>query len=241
VRNSPSNCNLRRMIALAVAAGVFNLSAVGVFASSRGSAASLGLLRVSGVVTVNELPALSGLTIFSGSHIITSRGASSVLELGKQTRLVLSEQTELALDFSEEAISGLLERGVVHAYMPANRRLTLTTPAGVVTTDFSQKAAVNITVENGDTHISVEQGRVELRSGKHTRSVVAGETFSTVGERSMLPPQQILSSNERLGVVAGIGAGMAVLLILLTGGHEEEEFGGCVIVLSPIEGGGQCH
>ena len=70
---------------------------------------------------------------------------------------------------------------------------------------------------------------------------MAGETFSTVGEKSMLPPQQNLSSNERLGVVAGIGAGMAVLLILLTGGHEEEEFGGCVIVLSPIEGGGQCH
>lgn len=236
--NSPktSNCKIRRLIALVVAAAVLNLPAIGVFASSRNSAESLGTLRVSGVVTVNNLRASSGLTVLSGSNIVTSNASSSILELGKQTRLVLSEKTELALDFSEESISGWLQKGAVHVFVPANRRLTLTTPAGVIATDSSQMIAVNIQVEDGGTRISVEQGRLELRSGKDTRSMVAGDTLSTPGNGSMLPSMENLSGTGRVGIIAGIGAGLAILLLALTG-DSEEDFGGCVIILSPIEGG----
>jgi ferric-dicitrate binding protein FerR (iron transport regulator) len=231
-----SNSGFRRLISLAVAAGVLNLSAMGVFASPRGSAESLGMLRVSGGVTVNDVPALSGLTILSGSRIVTSTGSSSVLELGKQTRLMLSEQTELALEFCEDNLSGSLQKGAIHVFIPANRELTLATPAGVLATDSSQLAAVRIEVGDGGTRISVEQGRVELRAGKNMRPVVAGETFSTVGDRSLRPLQQNLSGTGRIGLVAGIGAGLAILLLALSG-DAEPDFGGCVITLSPIDGG----
>jgi hypothetical protein len=231
-----SNLSIRKLVSLLVALGVLNLSVMGVFASPGGSAESLGMLRVSGAVTVNDVPALSGVTVLSGSRIVTLTGSSSVLELGKQTRLMLSEQTELALEFSEENISGSLQKGAAHVFLPASRELTVATPAGVVATDSSQVVAFKIQVDDGGTRIYVEQGRVELRAGKNTRSLVAGEIFSTVGDRSVHLPQQNLSGAGRLGLVAGIGAGLVILLLALSG-DGEPDFGGCVITLSPIDGG----
>lgn len=237
-----ANWNLRRLIALSVAMGVLNLSAVGVFANSPNRAGSLGTIQVTGGVTINDVPAISGLTVSSGSHIVTSDGSSSILELGNLTRLSLSEKTELALDFSDKSISGTLQKGGLHVFLPVDRALTLSTPTGVIATDGSEMVAVNIQLANGNTRISVEKGRVELRSGNSKRSVVAGETLSNAESRSTLAiPQQNLSQAQRIGILAGIGGGLAILLLALTLGDAEDDFGGCVIVLSPIDGQQPCQ
>lgn len=236
------NWNVRRLIALSVAMGVLNLSALGVFANSPGRAESLGTLQVSGGVTVNDVPALSGLTVASGSHIVTSGGSSSILELGNRTRMLLAAQTELALDFSDKSISGTLQKGGLHVFLPANRTLTLSTPTAVIATDGSEMVAVNIQLADGASSITVEQGWVELRSGNSKRTLMAGETLSNAVNSSTLPiPQQNLSQTKRIGILAGIGGGLAILLIALTLGDHEDDFGGCVITLSPIDGQQPCR
>jgi len=216
---------------------ILNLSASFALAAHPDEAAARGTLEASGVVTVNDLPALSGQTIFSGSYIVTASRSLSVLELGDLTRLMMSEQTELALDFSVPRISISLRQGEVRAFIPAARTLSITTADGVLTSDSSQAVVFRVQVEAGFTHISVETGRVELRAGDSHRTVAAGETFFTDCDSGAAPePQQNLNKGKRIGIIAGIGTGVAAILIAILGRNKEEPpdpvYGGCVVVPS---------
>jgi hypothetical protein len=74
--------------------------------------------------------------------------------------------------------------------------------------------------------------------------LLPGETFRAAGNCPALPsPGNNLSSKAKVGLVAGIGAGLAILLFAITGDDEEEieEFGGCPILLSPTSEPQQCH
>ena len=235
--------NVRRAMALLLAIGVLNLTATVAFSFPSGSSVSLGMLKVSGVVTVNDLPATSGQTILSGSCIVTASDSNSTLELGKFTRLVVPEQTELALDFSDAMISGSLRKGGVRAFIPATRALTILTPAGVVATDSSQAVVVSILVDGGGTRISVESGRVELQTKNNVRAALAGETLTIAGEGlGAPPPQQNLNRTEKIGIIAGIGAGLAIILVAILGRERTTEtFGGCAIAPSGSnDGPGLC-
>jgi hypothetical protein len=163
--------------------------------------------------------------------------------LGKFTRLVVSEQTELALDFSDAMISGSLRKGEVRAFIPAARAMTILTPGGVVATDSSQAAVVIVMVEAAGTRIFVESGRVELQTKDYQRSAIAGETLTIAGEGLGVPPlQQNLNRTEKIGIFAGIGAGLAIILVAILGREPTtENFGGCVIVPSGSnDGPGLC-
>jgi ferric-dicitrate binding protein FerR (iron transport regulator) len=234
---------VRGTAALLLAVAILNLSVTFVFAAPA-SSASRAMLRASGIVTVSDLPASSGLTIFSGSRIVTAAKSAAIVELGGFSRLLLAEQTELALDFYDESVSGSVSEGDVRAFMPVAKPLTLNTPAGVVVTDSSEVVVLRVQVNDAATVISVERGRAVLRSGKETRTVLAGETLSAAGNCPAMPtPGNNLNSKAKVGLVAGIGAGLAILLFAITGDDDEEadEFGGCVIVLSPTSEPQQCH
>ena len=169
--------------------------------------------------------------------------SNSILELGKFTRLLVSEQTELALDFSDAMISGSLRKGEVRAFIPAARAMTIVTPDGVVATDSSQAVVVNVLVEAGGTRISVESGRVELQTKNNLRSAGAGETLTIAAEGLGVPSlQQNLNRGEKIGIIAGIGAGLAIILVAILGRERTtEDFGGCVIVPSGSnDGPGLC-
>lgn len=228
----------RKLIALALALATLNLPATVALGSPSHSPA-LGTLSVNGVVTVNDVRALSSQIIFSSSHIVTASKAYSTLDLGNFTRLTLAEETELALDFSAASISGSLQRGELRAFMPAARALNLNTPGGVIATDSSQPAVFKVQIDADFTRISVEKGQIELRAGNSKKLLTAGETFS-LGRESLpaTAPQRNLNKAERGGIIAGIGAGVAILLIAIIGGDEDNDdmFGGCAIILSPIDG-----
>jgi hypothetical protein len=235
---------VRSLIALSLATAILNLSATVTFASPPKPAVPNGVLKLSGVVTVDDFRAVSGQTIFSGSNIVTGSKSSSILELGNLTRLVLSEQTELALDFSAASISGSLRRGEIRAFLPSARSLSIATPDGTVVTDSTQTTVFRVQVESNATRLSVDSGRVELRAGSDRRVLAAGETFSIARNSLVVPvPQQNLSKTGKVGIIAGIGAGIAILLIAIIGGdpRETDEFGGCVIVPSGSnDGRGMC-
>jgi ferric-dicitrate binding protein FerR (iron transport regulator) len=153
--------------------------------------------------------------------------------LGKFTRLVASEQTELALEFSDSMISGSLRRGEVRAFIPAARALSIVTPEGVIANDPSQAVIVSVQTEGKVTHISVEQGRVDFKAENNLRSLVAGETLATGGGSPSAPaPGQNLSRAAKIGLLAGIGAGWAIILVAIVGGDQREFFGGCAIAPS---------
>ncbi len=226
--------SIRRLLAFLLATAVLNLPAAVAFASPPG--APLATLRVAGDVTVNDIPAISGQTILSGSRVVTAGKSQSIFELGNFTRLSLSAESDLALDFSAASISGSLQHGEVHAFIPADRSLSIVTPDGVVATDSCGAVVFRVQVAADGTRVSVDSGRVELQAGNNRRMLAAGEAFSTA--RNGLPkpvPGQGLSKNERLGIAAGIGGGVALLLVALLVGEPEEElnFGGCAIVFSP--------
>lgn len=228
---------------MSVLVALLNLSVTAALASPPKKATVFGALTVSGVVTVNEVVAMDGATILSGSHIITASKADSVLELGNFTRLILFEQTDLKVDFSADSISGSLREGRVRAFIPADRSLILETPDGEIVTDSCAPVLFSVQVQDKVSRISVETGRVELRSGNDRRTLGAGETFSiSPGSLNASVVPQDLNKKEGLGIVAGFGASLAILLIAITGREKTEEFGGCAIVPSGSnDGPGVCR
>jgi len=232
---------VRRLLALVLAVAVVNLSAAVAFASPP----AVAILQTSGIVIVNDERAVTGQTIFSNSHIVTARRSSSVLELGNSTRLTMSEQTEVVLDFSGAGISGSLRQGEIRAFIPATRPLSVMTPDGLIATDSSQSAVFSVQVEPAGTSIAVEIGRVELRAGNNRCALAAGETLWTSSDTlaNTIPPQN-LSNSGRVGIFAGIGVGVAAILLIALIGDEPREmdgFGGCVIVPSGMnDGPGMC-
>jgi ferric-dicitrate binding protein FerR (iron transport regulator) len=227
---------MRRIIAFSIATALLSLSTSVAFASPADPALAFGTLQVTGLVAVNGLHSVSGETISSGSQIVTASRSNSVLELGNFTRLILSEQTDLAIDFSRASISGSLRHGEMRAFIPAARGVSITTSDGVFATDSSQPVVFSVQVDTAGTRISVETGRGELRSGNNRRILAAGERFSTACDSwAVSPSQQNLSKNEKMGIIAGVGAGITLLLVAMTVGRHKDTpvFGGCVIILSP--------
>jgi hypothetical protein len=202
---------------------------------------AIGTVTVSGIVQINGSPVISGQTLFSGSSIRTSSEAESTIELGSLARLKLEAETSLTLESSELGLSASLDNGSVRVFVPVGIRGRLTTADASITTDASQPAVFSVLADSCQTTVSVQTGRLEIRSGNKARFVSSGERFSTGG--APLPPgpqQQNLSQRKKIGLFLGIGGAIAILLIALTGKEKVEEMpgGGCVIVPSGPSVGG---
>jgi hypothetical protein len=212
---------------------ILNLSATVAFASpGPGSSVSTGMIDVGGVVTINGSAAKSGQTLFSGNTIVTAQGSESILDLGNLTRLKLDAETALTLEFSRSGLSASLENGGLRGLIPVGVRADIITADASVATDASQPAVFGIQVDSCITTISVQAGRVEIRTGNKMRSVTAGQSFSTAYDFTSPPaPQQNPGNPKRVGLFAGIGAAIAVLLVAITGRGAKPR-GGCPLGLS---------
>jgi hypothetical protein len=202
---------------------------------------AIGTVTVKGIVQINGAPVLSGQTLFSGSSIRTSTEGESTLELGSRARLKLEAETSLMLESSELGLSASLDQGSVRVFVPVGIRSGLTTADASITTDTSQPAVFSVLTDSCNTILSVQTGRLEIRSGNRVSFVSSGERFATGG--APLPPgpqQQNLSQRKKIGLFLGIGGAIAILLIALTGKEKVEEMpgGGCVIVPSGSSVGG---
>jgi hypothetical protein len=235
---------LRRAVAIGIAAAMLNLCTTVVFAYPKpDSALSTGMTTLSGVVTIDGLPALSGQTLFSGSSIVTAQRSESRLDLGNRARLKLYAQSKLTVEFSRTSLTGSLENGILHSFVPAGVRANIVTADALISTDPDQPGAFSIQVDSAGSTISVESGRVEVRTGNSLRLVTAGETFSTGYSASLLPgPQQNTNKRKWVWLFLGMGAAVAVLVVAITGRDHEDE-SGCVAVptISPTGGPGMCQ
>ena len=162
----------RKVVAIFVAVATLSFGSARALATAQGRGAELSVF---GEVTLNGQRAISGVTIFSESVIVTAEGSSASVSLGKLGRIELLANTSLRLSLADKSITGLLESGRAHFSTPEGVALTLTTSDGSVLVAGSQATSLMINTENGHTTVMNQSGQAELRSPTVTTKIAAGE------------------------------------------------------------------
>jgi len=223
----------RKLVATFVAAAV--LSVYSMFTLAAPGARS-GELSVSGDVTVNGQKGITGGTIFSDSVVVTSKGSAATVSLGKLGRIELLANTSVRLSFADNSIVGLVDSGRANVSTPAGVMVNLTTKDGSVMVDGTQPTTFSVNTENSNTAVATESGLAELRSGNAVTRIAAGETGTTGTPQPKKPDDD----------EGGLHGGALAALLLATGGavaaiiwatrkHDDLNFGGAVIVVSPTK------
>lgn len=228
----------RKTITLALALTVWSTYSMATLAA-QGQKAQSGDLSVVGDVTVNGASAISGATVFSDSTVTTAKGSSAVVSLGKLGRVEVLPESSLKLSFNETGITAMLDSGRARFSTSSGTGANVTTKDAMAVADNNQPNVFLVDVECGNTQVSTQSGRVELRSGNTVKQVAAGSQDSagqaTPGTRC---------TRLQMPDMEGIGGGALAALLLATGGailaaflasreNDDFQFGDDVIVISP--------
>ena len=131
----------RKSIAAFVAVAV--LSVYSMVALGGGKVPS-GELSISGQVTVNGQKAISGGTVFSDSTIVTAEKSSAIVNLSKLGRVELSPNSSLVLSFTDNSVTGMLDKGVANISTVAGISVNITTKDGAVVVDGTQATSFTV-------------------------------------------------------------------------------------------------
>lgn len=230
----------RTPIVLSLAVAILSMySMVALAAPQQGQAGPSGDLSVVGEVTVNGANAISGATVFTDSTVTTAKGSSAVVSLGKLGRVEVLPESSIKLSFTETGVSANLDAGRVRFSTPSGIAANVTTKDGMATADINQPNLFLVDVECGNTVVSTQAGRVELRSGNAVKQIAAGSQ-DTAGQAA---PGTRCTRLTTPGM-AGISGGALAALLLAAGGaiaaaifasrdDDEFNFGGNPVVISP--------
>jgi ferric-dicitrate binding protein FerR (iron transport regulator) len=225
----------RKFVAISVAAAVLSMYSMLTLATT---AARSGELSVIGAVSVNGQKVTSGGTIFSGSAIVTAKDGSATVSLGKVGRVELSANTSLKLNFSDNAIVGLLDSGRARISTPAGVSVNVTTKDGSVVVDGTQATAFTVNMENGNTVVGTESGIAELRAGAKVTRIAAGDSAVAGtpqgGTAKTDNEDHKLTGGALFALLAATG-GAVVAIIYATTHNNDINFGGTVNVVSPTK------
>jgi hypothetical protein len=229
----------RTPITLALAMAILcTYSMVALAAPQQGQAGPTGDLSVVGEVSVNGTSAISGATVFSDSTITTGQNSSAVVSLGKLGRVELLPNSSLKLSFSDANVNGMLSSGRVRLSTSSSVNASVTTKDGMAVADASQPNVFLVDVECGNTVVSTQSGRVELRAGDSVKQVAAGTsqdagqaTPGTRCTRFTQPEMRGLGGGALAALLLAVGGAVAAAII--AGGDDDFEFGGTPIVISP--------
>jgi hypothetical protein len=146
--------------------------------------------------------------------------------------------SNLALQFSDTSITGVISSGKVRVTNSAGVAATITSKDAVAIADAGQSDTFVVEVECSHTHVDTMAGIVTVREGTNDKQVVAG-TSATAGNLAQTGCQPCLRPNSAPPVrFAGpwwlilVAAGVAGAAILL-GRKTDVDVGGGVIVVSP--------
>ena len=147
-----------------------------------GAQEQVGLLTVTGMVTVNGKPTATGDIVASGSEVQTAKGSSAVVSLGKLGRVEALPSTTIKLRYDDAStthnsagIAILLGDGSVR--VSTGEGTDFFVESGMTSTRPNLRKEQNVfTVDRtcGNTLVSVEKGKVELRDGKSVKKIAAG-------------------------------------------------------------------
>jgi hypothetical protein len=142
----------------------------------------VGTLTVTGTVKINGKPAATGDIVVAGSEVQTAKGSSAVVSLGKLGRIEALPSTTMKLRYdinttthSLASIAILLGDGSVK--VSTGEEGMVNVEAGLTATRASLDTEENVfTVDKtcGNTLVSVEKGKVELRFGNKVKPIAAG-------------------------------------------------------------------
>ena len=233
----------RKPIAACVALAILSVYSMVVLASPAAKAPSAEL-SVTGQVTVNGENALSGVTLFSDSTIITAPKSSATVNLSKLGRVEVAPSTGLKLSFNEKSVLGMLEDGSAHVSTLPGVAVNFTTADGIVAVDGSQPTSFTVNVVEGVTSVTTHTGVAQLNVNGSVRSIAAGETGTgtnpnpqdTDDDDGDTPGEDDddLSGGETLALIA-VGAGAIAAIIYAVTHDNDLNFGGSVTVVSPTK------
>ena len=142
----------------------------------------VGVLTVTGTVKVNGKLAATGDIVAPGSEVQTAKGSSAVVSLGKLGRVEALPSTTLKLRYDETttthtlaSIAILLGDGSVR--VSGGEGMIVNVESGLTATRPSSRKEQSVfTVDKtcGNTMVSVEKGKVELRAGHTMKEIAAG-------------------------------------------------------------------
>jgi ferric-dicitrate binding protein FerR (iron transport regulator) len=220
----------RKSLAAFVSVAVLSVYSMVALAGAKVASAEL---LISGQVTVNGQKAISGGTLFSGSTIVTADNSSAIVSLSKMGRVELSPNSSLILNFTEDGVTGMLDKGVASVSTVAGVSVNLATKDGAVVVDGSQATSFTVTTNRGNTVVTTASGIAELRSGAASQQIAAGESGTAGTPNPQTDDDDDDISGGALAVLL-IAAGGAIAAIILASREDNELlFGGNPVVISP--------
>ncbi|HEV7745002.1 MAG TPA: FecR domain-containing protein [Pyrinomonadaceae bacterium] len=133
-----------------------------------------GELAVIGTVKVNGGVVDNGFTLTSGSNTTTAKGSSAVVSLGKLGRVELLPSSGANISFDAGNIKVALESGRVRLSSGSGTAARISTKDGEAVADATQDNSFTVDTTCGDTLVTVQTGRVELRAGGTVKQIAAG-------------------------------------------------------------------
>lgn len=239
----------RRSVAVWLAAALFCLPLSRPLLAVAAEMKPCGEIVTRGASRVDGEEAMSGGTIFSDSTITTEPNATATISLGRLGRIELLPDSGLKLSFGEAGVAGSLASGGVTVSLPAGVPGSVTTGDISVATSGEEAALFSVTAQEDATVISALGGQVRLRASGRTQQLAAGQSVSVARDGLSLntsPAQtagaQSLSGGKKAAIFLGIGGAIAILLIALTRGDNNNQApsGGCVTILSPTGNPNPC-
>lgn len=228
----------RKPITLALALAVLCVQSMVALAAQQGQAGPTGDLSVVGEVTVNGTSAISGATVFSDSTLTTGENSSAVVSLGKLGRVELLPNSSLKLSFNETGVNGMLNQGRVRLSTSSGVNASVATKDGTAVADTNQPNVFMVDLECGNTLVSTQSGRVELRAGESVKQIAAGNqdtagqaTPGTRCTRFEQPDMAGLSGGALAALLLAVGGAVAAAIIASQ--DDDFEFGDGPIVISP--------
>ena len=123
-----------------------------------------GELTTASGTTINNIPAQSGMTIFSNTRVKTAANGAAIINLGRVGRVELGANTEINLQFSTGMIGGALTSGKLVISTITGVQVNLATPDGTVASANTQAARFVIDAQNGKTNVIANRGTAQLTS-----------------------------------------------------------------------------
>ena len=220
----------RKSIAAVVSVAVLSVYSM---VAPAGAKVASGELSISGQVTVNGQKVMSGGTFFSGSTIVTAENSNAIVSLSKMGRVELSPNSSLILNFTEDGVTGMLDKGVASVSTLAGVSVNIATKDGAVVVDGSQATSFTVTTSRGNTVVTTASGVAELRTGAATQQIAAGESGTAGTPNPQTDDDDDDMSGGALAVLL-IAAGGAIAAVIIASKQDEENlFGGSVTVISP--------
>jgi ferric-dicitrate binding protein FerR (iron transport regulator) len=133
------------------------------------------LKQADGNVTVDGQPAKLNSAISSGSTVTTAKGSSAVVSLGKLGRVELMPDSTVKLEYGNTGgATAMLSQGRVRVSSSSGVSATVKTGDAEIISNPSRASRFMVDLSCGDTLVSVQSGRVELRAGNSVKQIAAG-------------------------------------------------------------------